>query len=100
LKYNPDRFNQNFSNPNQPEWAGYKAGSNKLLYPNEVTSNFAFLPFGGGSRKCVGDQFAMMEAISTVALILQRFDLSLTTSPGDVGMRTGIIYLLLIIIII
>ena len=89
LKYNPDRFMKNFTNPSQPEWAGYRAGSNKLLYPNEVTSDFAFLPFGGGSRKCVGDQFAIMEATSTLALILQRFDLSLTTPPSAVGMRTG-----------
>ena len=97
LKYNPDRFMKNFTNPSQPEWAGYKAGSNKLLYPNEVTSDFAFLPFGGGSRKCVGDQFAIMEATSTLALILQRFDLSLTTPPAAVGMRTGERYSCLII---
>ena len=89
LKYKPDRFTKNFTNPSQSEWAGYKAGSNKLLYPNEVCSDFAFLPFGGGSRKCVGDQFAMMEATATLALILQRFDLSLATTPEHVGMKTG-----------
>ena len=89
MKYKPDRFTKNFTNPSQPEWAGYKAGSNKLLYPNEVCSDFAFLPFGGGSRKCVGDQFAMMEATATLALILQKFDLSLATSAEHVGMRTG-----------
>ena len=88
-KYNPDRFLKNFTNSNQPEWGGYKPGSNKLLYPNEVTSDFAFLPFGGGSRKCVGDQFAIMEATSTLALILQRFDMSLTTPASAVGMKTG-----------
>ena len=89
LQYDPDRFMRNFTNPTQREWAGYKAGSNKLLYPNEVCSDFAFLPFGGGSRKCVGDQFAMMEATATLALILQRFDLTLAMPAENVGMRTG-----------
>ena len=54
-----------------------------------VSSDFAFLPFGGGSRKCVGDQFAMMESCVTVALILQRYDLKLAVPPSLVGMKTG-----------
>jgi hypothetical protein len=89
LKYNPDRFLKNFSNPTQTGWAGFKVGGNKLLYPNEVISDFAFLPFGGGSRKCVGDQFAMMEITATLALLMQRFDLSLAIPASEVGMRTG-----------
>jgi cytochrome P450 len=68
---------------------GYKPGGMKQLYPNEVHSDFAFLPFGGGIRKCVGDQFAMMEATATIALILQRYDLSLAIDREKVGMRTG-----------
>ena len=52
-------------------------------------SDFAFLPFGGGSRKCVGDQFAMMEAVATTVMVLQKFDLSLATPPEVVGMKTG-----------
>ncbi|KAJ1390270.1 cytochrome P450, partial [Ochromonadaceae sp. CCMP2298] len=59
------------------------------MYPNEVHSDFAFMPFGGGSRKCVGDQFAMMESITTVAVILQDFDLTLAIPAAEVGMRTG-----------
>ncbi|KAJ1636093.1 hypothetical protein T492DRAFT_587903, partial [Pavlovales sp. CCMP2436] len=31
------------------------------LYPSEAASDFAFIPFGGGERKCVGDQFASLE---------------------------------------
>ena len=37
----------------------------------------------------IGDQFAMMEATATLALIVQRFDLDLAMDPKDVGMRTG-----------
>ena len=87
--YDPDRFSRNFSNPNQPDWGGYIPGSGKQLYPNEVHSDFAFLPFGGGSRKCVGDQFAMMESITTIALILRKFELKLAIPAEEVGMRTG-----------
>ena len=37
--------------------------------PNEVTQNYAYLPFGGGQRKCVGDQFALFESIVTLAMV-------------------------------
>jgi cytochrome P450 len=87
--YDPDRFLRNFSNSKQADWAGYSPGSGKQMYPNEVHADFAFLPFGGGSRKCIGDQFAMMETMTTVALILQRFDVHLAVPAEQVGMRTG-----------
>ena len=87
--YNPERFTKPFRNPNRPDWAGYNPGSTKQTYPNEVFSDYAFLPFGAGQRKCVGDQFAMMEATATLALVLQRFDLELAIDPKAVGMKTG-----------
>jgi len=53
------------------------------------SSDFAFLPFGGGSRKCVGDQFAMLEACVALAMLVQRFDFHLDMAPEDVGITTG-----------
>lgn len=91
--YNPERFLKTFTNPSQETWAGYKPAGSKQLYPNEVHSDFAFMPFGGGSRKCVGDQFAMMESITTIALIMQRFDVELAIDADKVGMRTGMFIL-------
>ncbi len=41
---------------------------------------FAYFPFGGGSRLCIGASFAMMEANLLLATIAQRFQLSLV--PG------------------
>lgn len=38
-------------------------------------SRFAWIPFSAGPRGCVGDQFAMTEALLTAALVSRRFDL-------------------------
>ena len=42
---------------------------------------FAYFPFGGGPRQCIGNTFAQMEAILVLAAIAQRFGLSLV--PGQ-----------------
>lgn len=42
---------------------------------------FAYLPFGGGPRICLGNYFAMMEAIFIVAMVVQKFRLEL--APGQ-----------------
>jgi len=42
---------------------------------------YAYFPFGGGPRQCIGNGFAMMEAVLLLATIAQRFRLSLV--PGQ-----------------
>ena len=86
--FDPDRFLRPHSNPARPDWAGYTPTLTSM-YPNEVHSDFAYLPFGAGSRKCVGDQFACMEAAITLAMVLRRFDFTLDIRPQDVGIYTG-----------
>lgn len=36
---------------------------------------YAYLPFSGGPRRCIGDRFAMLELQSVLATVLRRFDL-------------------------
>ena len=87
--YDPTRFDRPFNNPAVEGWKGYNPDRISGLYPNEQASDFAFLPFGGGQRKCVGDQFAMMEATVTMAMVLKNFNFDFAIAPEDVGMKTG-----------
>jgi cytochrome P450 len=41
---------------------------------------FAYFPFGGGPRQCIGNSFALMEATLLLATIAQRFRIRLV--PG------------------
>ena len=40
---------------------------------------FAYFPFGGGPRQCIGNSFAMMEATLLLATMAQRFRLCATS---------------------
>ncbi len=59
-RFNPERFS-----------AGWE----------ERIPRYAFLPFGGGPRVCIGNGFAMMEARLILATVVQRCQLSL--EPGQ-----------------
>lgn len=41
---------------------------------NDERPRYSFLPFGGGNRVCVGEQFARMEMQVVLATLLQRFN--------------------------
>jgi len=102
--FDPLRFTRPYKNPDVPEWEGYdpEAWRGKL-YPTENSADFAYLPFGGGARRCIGDDFATLEATVTLAKVLRRFEfefdpekktsVDIMEHPQDlnhpVGMRTG-----------
>ncbi|KAF8042715.1 hypothetical protein BT93_A1139 [Corymbia citriodora subsp. variegata] len=56
--------------------------------PNETNTDFRFLPFSGGPRKCVGDQFAMLEAIVALAIFVERMNFQLVPDQ-NISMTTG-----------
>jgi cytochrome P450 len=54
LKFDPERWTEEFT---------------------QTLPKFAYFPFGGGPRLCIGDQFAIMEATLIVATIARKFRL-------------------------
>jgi cytochrome P450 len=68
-----------------PEFWDNPEGFDPERFTPERSKNrprFAYFPFGGGPRQCIGNTFAMMEAQIIVATILQRYRLDL--APGAV----------------
>jgi cytochrome P450 len=55
----PERFDPDRWSPNNPQTAGLP--------------RFAYFPFGGGPRVCVGAGFGMMEAVLLLSTIAQQF---------------------------
>jgi len=62
-----------FPNPEAFDPDRWEAGSD--------LPRFAYFPFGGGSRVCIGNHFAMMEATLLITIMMQRFELDLL--PGE-----------------
>jgi cytochrome P450 len=61
LRFDPDRF---------------------LPEAKAARPRFAYFPFGGGARQCIGESFAWMEGVLLLAAIAQRWRLEL--APGQV----------------
>lgn len=51
-----------------------------LRLEEQSLPRFAFFPFGGGNRTCIGEHFAMTEAIAVLAIIARRWNF-ITTQP-------------------
>ena len=71
------------------------------LYPNSKQfnperfldkdySNYEYLPFGGGNRRCIGSALAMLEMRLVTATVLSRFQLKLVSDRPMLPVRRGL----------
>lgn len=89
-----------------PRWFPNPEGFDPDRWTPERASalpRFAYFPFGGGPRICIGNHFAVMEGTLLLALILQRYRLellpgeqlalkpSVTLRPRGMGLRARIV---------
>ena len=49
---------------------------------------YAYFPFGGGARACIGQYFSMLESIVMTPVLVRAFQF--TSPPGDVKLFNGI----------
>jgi cytochrome P450 family 138 len=55
-------------------------------------STFAWIPFGGGSRRCVGAVFANMEMDVVLRTVLRHFTIETTTAAGEKWYSRGVAF--------
>ncbi|MCB0947769.1 MAG: cytochrome P450 [Mycobacterium sp.] len=55
-------------------------------------STFAHIPFGGGTRRCVGAAFANVEMDVVLRTVLRHFVIETTTAPGEKAHSRGVAY--------
>ncbi|MFP4133471.1 MAG: cytochrome P450 [Halothece sp.] len=53
-------------------------------------SNYEFMPFGGGTRRCIGDAFAPMEMKIVIATVLKQYQLTLAEKKAVKPVRRGV----------
>lgn len=85
--FDPQRWDRPFYNDEVKGWKGYDPDMRTpgLWVSNlEIATDHALMPFGAGPRKCVGDQFALLEASVSAAMLLRRFEFDLDMPNGPV----------------
>ncbi|WP_099023387.1 cytochrome P450 [Mycolicibacterium palauense] len=61
-------------------------------FVGERPNTFAWIPFGGGTRRCVGAAFANMEMDVVVRTVLRHFVIQATSAPGEKWHSRGVAF--------
>ncbi len=83
IQANSSIFINIYSAHHNPDvWENPEGFDPERFMPDRIKEvpRFAYLPFGGGPRQCIGNNFALMEAVLALSMITQRFELNLI--PG------------------
>ena len=59
---------------------------------NDKPSTYSWVPFGGGTRRCVGAAFANMEMDVVLRMVLRHFTIQTTTAPGEKWHHRGVAF--------
>ncbi|MFN8071545.1 MAG: cytochrome P450 [Mycobacterium sp.] len=59
---------------------------------DEKPSTFSWVPFGGGTRRCVGAAFANMEMDVVLRTVLRHFTIRTTSAPGEKWHHRGVAF--------
>ncbi|KAG4434886.1 hypothetical protein IFR05_009616 [Cadophora sp. M221] len=78
IQHRPDLWGEDAEDFKPERWEGRKIG-------------WEWVPFGGGARKCLGQQFAFMEAGYLIVRFLQQFDkCENMEGPGEIKLHTAV----------
>ncbi len=58
----------------------------------DAPDTYSWIPFGGGTRRCIGASFATFEMRVVIRRVLERTELALADSRPEKGVRRGITY--------
>jgi cytochrome P450 len=73
---------------NPQHWDDAETFDPRRFEPERISARhaFAFIPFGGGPRTCVGSNMALMQILLIIATFVRRYDFALATD-APVGIR-------------
>ena len=57
-----------------------------------MPDTYTWLPFGGGTRRCLGASFATFEMAVVIARVLERADLEAVGRRAERGIRRGVTF--------